>query len=130
MCAAVCQAWPDAIGGALLTPRHAVDFPYTRSELAELLRYARAHDVEKGGHYDAGAAAMILWSHHWLNAATREASETIGSFDVPWGDMPALCEIETDEGCSLEDLMQDLWRIERQVFGYVRHGEVPRRPWP
>jgi hypothetical protein len=49
----------------MLTWLHAVDFPDTRLELEALFRYARAHDVETGGHCDA-RAAIILWGHHWL----------------------------------------------------------------
>jgi hypothetical protein len=110
----------------MLTTRHAVDFPYTRPELEALFRYARAHDVEQGGRYDARSAAILLSSHHWLNAATREASETIGSFYVRWTGPPVLWEIETDEGFALEDLLQALGRLEREALGYVKHGDVPR----
>jgi hypothetical protein len=109
----------------MLTTRYPVDFPYTRQELEALFHYAREHDVERGGRYDARSACIILWSHHWLNDATRAESETIGSFYVRWGDTPALWEIETDEGFGLEDLMQELGRLELQALGYVKHGHVP-----
>jgi hypothetical protein len=79
----------------MLTTRHPVDFAYTRPELEALFHYARAHDVEKGGRYDARSAAIILWSHHWLHPATREESETIGSFYFRWGDTPTRWEIES-----------------------------------
>jgi len=85
--------------------RHCVDFAYTRQELEALFRYAHEHDVEKGGHYDARSAAVNMWSHRWQHSATMEASDTIGTFYVRWGDTPALWEIETDEGFSLDDLM-------------------------
>jgi hypothetical protein len=51
-------------------------------ELQALFRYAREQDVERGGHYDARSAAIIIWSHHWAHPATREESETIGTFYV------------------------------------------------
>jgi hypothetical protein len=105
---------------------HPVEFPYTRPELEALFRYAHDHDVEKGGRYDARSAAINLWSHHWGNPATREESETIGTFYMHW-DPPALYEIETDEGFSLEDLMQELGRLELNALGYVKHGDVPQR---
>jgi hypothetical protein len=108
----------------MLTTRHAVDFAYTRPELEALFRYARAHDVEQGGRYDARSAAINVWSHHWANDATREESETIGTFYVHW-DLPVLWEIETDEGFALEDLMQELGRLELGALGYVKHGDVP-----
>jgi hypothetical protein len=41
----------------MLTARHPVDFAYTRAELEAIFHYAREHDVEKGGRYDARAAA-------------------------------------------------------------------------
>jgi hypothetical protein len=110
----------------MLTTRHSVDFPYTRPELDALFQYARDHDVEKGGRYDARSACIILWSHHWLNDATRMESETIGSFYVRWTEPPTLWEIETDEGFSLEDLMAELGRLELQALGYVKHGDVPK----
>jgi hypothetical protein len=105
----------------MLTTRHPVDFAYTRQELLALFRYARAHDVERGGRYDARSSAIILWSHHWQHPATRLDSEVIGTFYVHWEPTPTLYAIETDEGFALEDLLQAL--------GYVKHGDVPsRRP--
>jgi hypothetical protein len=108
----------------MLTTRHPVDFAYTRPELEALFRCARAHDVEQGGRYDARSAAINVWSHHWANDATREESETIGTFYVHW-DPPVLWEIETDEGFALENLMQELGRLELGALGYVKHGDVP-----
>jgi hypothetical protein len=67
-----------------------------------------------------------VWSHHWGNSATREASETIRTFDVH-GDPPALEEIETDEGFALENLLQELGSLELNALGYVKHGDVPQR---
>jgi hypothetical protein len=108
----------------MLTTRHPVDFAYTNQELQALFRYANDHDLEKGGRYDAPSAAINVWSHHWAHSATREESETIGTFYVHW-DPTGLYEIETDEGFSLEDLMQELGRLELQALGRVKHGDVP-----
>jgi len=36
-----------------------------------------------------------------------------------------LYEIETDEGFSLEDLLQELGRMERKALGVVKHGDMP-----
>jgi hypothetical protein len=110
----------------MLTSRHPVDFLYTRQELEALFRLAHEEDVEAGGRYDARSACILVWSHHWLNPATREESEIIGSFYVRWTDPPVLWQIETDEGFALEDLMQELGQLELKALGYVKHGEVPR----
>jgi hypothetical protein len=109
----------------MLTIRHPVDFAYTCPELEALFQYARDHDVERGGRYDARSAGILLWSHHWLNDATREESEIIGSFYVRRTDPPTLWEIETDEGFSLEDLLQELARLEMQALSRVKHGDPP-----
>jgi hypothetical protein len=83
-----------------------------------------SHDVDKGGHYDARSAAINIWSHHWLHPATQAESETLGTFYFHW-EPPALWEIETDEGFSLEDLMDELGRLELAALGCVKHGDVP-----
>jgi hypothetical protein len=54
----------------MLTTRHPVDFRYTRAEQEAIFRDAREHDVEKDGRYDARAACILCWSHHWLHPAT------------------------------------------------------------
>jgi hypothetical protein len=109
----------------MISTRHAVDFAYTRPELEALFAYARAHDVERGGHYDARSAAINLWSHHWGHDATRTESEILGTFYVRWTDPPTRWRIETEAGFSLEDLLAALGRLERQALGYVKHGDVP-----
>jgi hypothetical protein len=109
----------------MLTTRHMVEFPYIRPELETLFRLANEEDVERGGRYDARSAAINVWSHHWLNPATREESEIIVTFYFHWAPAPMLYEIETDEGFSLEDLLQELGRLELKALGVVKHGDVP-----
>jgi hypothetical protein len=68
----------------------------------------------------------MLTTRHAADFAytTQEESETIGTFSVHW-DPPVLWEIETDEGFSPEDLMQELGRLELQALGRVKRGDVP-----
>jgi hypothetical protein len=111
--------------------RHRVDFPYTRQEIEAFFRLANEEDVERGGRYDARSAAVNIWSHYWQHPATREESEIIGTFYFRWAPTPLLYEIETDEGFSLEDLLQELGRLEWKALGVVKHGDMaPRRPSP
>jgi hypothetical protein len=44
-----------------------------------------------------------------------------------WADAPALNETETDEGFSLEDLLQHISRLELTALGYVTYEDVPPR---
>jgi hypothetical protein len=43
------------------------------------------------------------------------------------GDPPAFDEMETDKGFSLENLFQELGRLELNALGDVKHGDVPQR---
>jgi hypothetical protein len=107
-----------------ITP-HPVDFPYTRQDLEALFQHAREHDVARGGRYDARSAAIHLYPHHRGHDATKDASETIGTFYVDWTPTPRLYEIVTDEGFTLDDLMRELGRLERHALGAVKHGQMP-----
>jgi hypothetical protein len=111
----------------MLTIRHAVDFACTPQTLQAIFRCAREQDVERGEHDNTCSAAINVWSYHWAHPATREESETIGPFDGHW-DPPVLDEIETDEGFSLEDLMQELGWLELNALGGVKYGDVPPHP--
>jgi hypothetical protein len=114
----------------MLTTRHAVDFAHTRQEFDTLFRYANAPDVEHGGRYDACSAAVNIRSDHWTHPATKEESETIGTFYFHWTPTAMLYEIDTDAGFSLEDSQQELCQLERQALGDVPHGDVPREDHP
>jgi hypothetical protein len=112
---------------------HPVDFRYSREELEVLFAYAHAHDVDKGGRYDARSAAINVWSHHWAHPATKEDSDTLGTFYVHWAPTPTLYAIECDEGFSLDDLLVELGRLEEQAWGKIIHAACIRwegsRPW-
>jgi hypothetical protein len=112
---------------------HPVDFPYTTQELEALFRHANEHDVEKGGIYDARSAAIDLrtspwtalkvWTEPWPDDIPREPwpdpepdSTTKGTFYAHWAPTPMLYQIETDEGFTLEDLLQELGRLELQAL--------------
>jgi hypothetical protein len=51
-----------------------------------------------------------VWPHHWQHPVTREKSEIIDSFYCRWGVTPALWQIETEGGVTLDDLLQDFDR--------------------
>ena len=80
------------------TTEHEVDLRYTEAELHAIFARANAEDVESGGRYDARAAAINVWSHSWINDATRAESETIGTFYLDWANKNHLYLIECDEG--------------------------------
>jgi hypothetical protein len=103
------------------TTRHPVCLAYTRQELLALFATASREDVEAGGRYDRRFGAINVWSHSWINEATRHDSETIGSFYVNWSE-DRLYHIECDEGFGLDDLLHELGILEEKALGYVKHG--------
>lgn len=106
------------------TTKHTVDLRYSLHQLQALFAVANREDVEKGGRYDARSAAINVWSHSWINPATRRDSETIGTFYVSWAEDNRIRCIETDEGFALDDLLHELGILERKALGRVMHGIV------
>lgn len=104
------------------TTRHQVDLRYTRQKLDALFDLAEREDVEQGGRYDKRSGAINVWSHSWINEATRHDSETIGTFYVHWGDKNHVWLVECDEGFSLDDLLLELATLELKAFGRLKHG--------
>lgn len=119
--------------------RHPVDFPYTRQELDALFNRALKEDVTHGGQYDARSDvttdewhAIKVWSRPWHEGMGHGAwydpepeSVTIGTCYFHWTPTPMLWKIEPGEGYTIEDIMQELGRLELQALGYVKHGQVP-----
>ena len=104
------------------TTTHTVDLRYEKEELLALFDLASREDVETGGRYDRRGGAINVWSHAWINEATRHDSETIGTFYVHWADDNCIYQIECDEGFSLDDLLLELAVLEQKALGYVKHG--------
>ncbi len=104
------------------TTRHTVNLRYTRQELLALFDLAEREDVEKGGKYDKRGGAINIWSHSWINDATRHDSETIGTFYVHWLEDNCIYQIVCDEGFSLDDVLLELATLELKALGQVKHG--------
>jgi hypothetical protein len=64
------------------------------------MAYARAHDVERGGMYDARSAAINIWSHSWLTLELRQASELIGTIGRGAWPRRSITPAKTLKGCA------------------------------
>jgi hypothetical protein len=104
------------------TTTHDVDLRYTRAELHAFLAVQRREDVELGGRYDGGTAAIHVWSHSWITPALRRDSSPIGTFYFVWANEYRIFQIECDEGFSCDDLLHELAVLEQKALGYVKHG--------
>lgn len=107
------------------TKDYTVNLRYTRQELLVLFALANAEDVDKGGRYDARAAAINIWTHHWLDPTTRHDSDLFGTLYFTWADENCLWKIEAEAGFDLADMLKELGELEVKALGHVKHGRLP-----
>ncbi len=113
----------ESRGKRMKTTRHDVKLGYTRDQLNALFAMANTEDVEQGGRYDARSGALNVWTHAWINPATRTESETMGTLYVNWIE-DCIWQIECDESFDLDDLLFELGILERKALGSVKHGRT------
>jgi hypothetical protein len=99
-----------------------VDCRYSQDQLEALFRQARREDVEQGGRFDTGSAAINIWTHTWTSPALRDESSLMGTFYAAWADENRLWKAEVEEGFSLDDLLEVLGELEIKALGMRIHG--------
>jgi hypothetical protein len=91
--------------------RHQVRFVVTHQQAMKALTYARGHDVERGGMYDARSAAINIWSHSWRTPELRQSSALIGTIHLSWhtpGHHVTITELHVEHGFTLADVERHL----------------------
>jgi hypothetical protein len=92
--------------------RHKVRIIVSREQAMKAITYARGHDVERGGQYDARSAAVNIWSHSWRTPELRQSSDLIGSIYLAWNtphpDLVTIVELHVEAGFTLSDVEQHL----------------------
>jgi hypothetical protein len=92
--------------------RHTVRIVVSREQAMQAMTYACAHDVERGGMYDARSAAILVWSHNWSTPELRQASEIVGSIYLAWHtphpDLATITELHVEAGYALADVERHL----------------------
>jgi hypothetical protein len=104
-------------GGLRDDPRVLADFLYTRQELDALVQTGQAPIVGPEHRHEQ----RTLWVTRWCHTYTPP--ERMGSFGFHEVPAPRLWVIETGEGYTLADLLQELGRLELQALGYVKYGQ-------
>jgi hypothetical protein len=89
------------------------------------MTYARGHDVERGGVYDARSAAINIWSRPWDTPEHRQASELVGTIYLVWhtphAHLATITQLDVEQGSTLAD-------VERHVallFGQQGRDDEP-----
>ena len=71
--------------------RHNVRIVVSREQAMKAMTYARSHDVERGGVYDARSAAINIWSKPWITPELRR------EFNLA-GDLKGVLVTHVDDG--------------------------------
>ena len=92
--------------------RRQVSLIVSREQALDAMRYARAHDVEHGGVYDARSAVINIWSLPWDTPENHRASEIVGSISLYWNtphaELATIYEFDAEPGCELAAVEQHI----------------------
>jgi hypothetical protein len=105
-----------------------INLRYDRAELKQILRHAKAHDVDRNGRYDFRMPPRLnIWTHTWSNAGCREESCVMFSLEVDWA-TASLMSVMLQPGYDWEAFLDELARLERAALGNPVYGRRRRVP--
>ena len=105
-----------------------INLRYDRAELKQILRYAKAHDVERNGRYDFRMPPRLnIWTHAWSNAGCRAESCVMFSLEFDWK-TASLMSVMLMPGYDWEAFVDELARLERAALGKSVYGRRRREP--
>ena len=99
-----------------------INLRYDRDELKQILRYAKAHDLERNGRYDFRKPPRLnIWTHTWSNAGCREESCVMFSLEFDWN-RASLMSVMLLPGYDWEAFLDELASLERAALGNPVYG--------
>ena len=106
-----------------------INLQYEQAELKQILRYAKAHDVERNGRYDCLRLPPLLniWTHAWINAGCKAESCVMFSLEVDWK-TATLMFVVLMPGFDWEAFMDELATLETAALGKSIYGRTQREP--
>jgi hypothetical protein len=105
-----------------------INLQYDRADPKQILRYAKAHDVEQNGRYDFRKPPRLnIWTHAWSNTGCREESCLMFSLEFDWK-TSALMSVVLMPGFDWEAFVDELARLERAALGRSVYGKCRREP--
>ena len=101
---------------------------YDRTELKQILRYAKARDVELGGRYDLREPPRLnIWTHTWGNPGCRAESCLMFSLNFNY-EASSLASVVLLPGYGWAAFLDELARLERAAVGKPVYGRRRREP--
>ena len=99
-----------------------VNLRYDRADLKRILRYAKAHDVERAGRYDIRQPPRLnIWTHHWKNPGCKAESTPMFSLEFD-SHTAALMSAMLQPGYDWEAFLDELAKLEKAALGNVVYG--------
>ena len=100
-----------------------INLQYDRTELKQILRYAKAHDLERNGRYDFRKPPRLnIWTHTWSNPGCREESSLMFSLEFDWN-TASLMSVTLQPGYDWAIFLDELAKLERAALGDVVWGQ-------
>ncbi|MFZ1937299.1 MAG: hypothetical protein WCB27_00825 [Thermoguttaceae bacterium] len=101
---------------------------YERADLKLLLRYVKAHDVERGGRYDIRRPPRLnIWTHTWLHPGCRAESSLLFSLEFDWN-TASLMSVTLQPGYDWAIFLDELAKLERAALGGTVYGKRRTEP--
>jgi hypothetical protein len=105
-----------------------VNLRYGQADLRSLLRYARAHDVQRGDRYDVRRPPRLnIWTHTWANQPCKAESTLMFSLEFDWN-AASLMSVMLQPAFDWEAFLDELARLETAALGNVVYGKTRCEP--
>ncbi len=105
-----------------------INLRYERAELKQILRYAKAHDVERNGRYDFRIPPLLnMWTHTWSNTGCKAESCLMFSLEFDWK-TASLMAVVLLPGFDWEAFVDELARLESAALGKSVYGRRRHEP--
>ena len=105
-----------------------INLRYDRADLKQILRYAKAHDVDHEWAVRLRMPPRLnIWTHTWSNAGCKAESCVMFSLVFDWK-TASLMSVMLMPGFDWEGFVDELVRIERAALGKSVYGSCRRKP--
>jgi hypothetical protein len=105
-----------------------INLRYERTDLKSLLRYAKAHDIERDGRYDIRKPPRLnIWTHTWIHPGCRAESTLMFSLEFDWN-TASLMSVVLQPRYNWPVFLDELAKLERAALGDTVYGKRRAEP--
>ena len=105
-----------------------INLRYGQADLKSILRYAKAHDIERAGRYDIRRPPRLnIWTHTWIFPGCRAESTLMFSLVFDWN-TTSLMSVMLQPGYDWAIFLDELARLERAALGDTVYGKRRAEP--